>query len=149
MVCAPTEDSDQPGHPPSLIRVFAVRMKKAWVLSYPLSAQRRLWSDWADVQADPSPRWAHRSVCWFCHKAAQLFITVAVLINYVTFRTVWSWSIVRCNFLLSIFNVVDGCCKDFCNLIWHITWNMRSCRFEHSESNIPTTQLNLSYMTIH
>ena len=26
-------------HPPSLIRVFAVRMKKAWVLSYPLSAQ--------------------------------------------------------------------------------------------------------------
>ena len=30
-----------------LIRVFAVCMKKAWVLSYPLSAQRRLWSDWA------------------------------------------------------------------------------------------------------
>ena len=45
--CAPREDSDQ--HPPSLIKVFAVRMKKAWVLSYPLSAQRRLWSDWADA----------------------------------------------------------------------------------------------------
>ena len=43
--CAPSEDSDQPWHPPSLIRVFAVRMKKACVLSYPLSAQRRLWSD--------------------------------------------------------------------------------------------------------
>ena len=42
MVCAPSEDSDQPGHPPSLIRVFAVRMKKVWVLSYPLSAQWRL-----------------------------------------------------------------------------------------------------------
>ena len=41
---APSEESDQPGHPPSLIRVFAVRMKKAWVLSYSLSAQRRLWS---------------------------------------------------------------------------------------------------------
>ena len=40
--CAPSEDSVQPGHPPSLIRVFAVRIKKAWVLSYPLSAQRRL-----------------------------------------------------------------------------------------------------------
>ena len=26
--CAPSEDSDQPGHPPSLIRVFADRMKK-------------------------------------------------------------------------------------------------------------------------
>ena len=46
--CAPSEDSDQPRHPPSLIRVFAVRMKKAWVLSYLLSSQRRLWSDWAD-----------------------------------------------------------------------------------------------------
>ena len=34
--------TDQPGHPPSLIRVFAVFIKKAWVLSYPLSAQRRL-----------------------------------------------------------------------------------------------------------
>ena len=38
---------------------FAVRMKKAWVLIYPLSAQRRLWSDWADGQADLSFRWAH------------------------------------------------------------------------------------------
>ena len=27
--CAPSEDSDQPGHPPSLIRVFAVR----WMVS--------------------------------------------------------------------------------------------------------------------
>ena len=42
MACAPSEDSDQPGHQPSLIRVFAFRMKKAWVISYPLSAQRRL-----------------------------------------------------------------------------------------------------------
>ena len=56
---APSEDSDQPGHPPSLIRVFAVRMKKPWVLSYPLSAQWRLWSDWVDAQADLSLRWAH------------------------------------------------------------------------------------------
>ena len=47
VACAPSEDSDQPGHPPSLIRVFAVRVKKAWVLSYPLSAQRRLWSVWS------------------------------------------------------------------------------------------------------
>ena len=57
--CAPSEDSDQPGHPPSLIRVFAVRMKKAWVLSYPLSPQRRLWSDWVDAQADLNLHWAH------------------------------------------------------------------------------------------
>ena len=63
--CAPSEDSDQPGHPPSLIRVFAVRMKKAWVLSYPLSAQRRLWLDWADAQVDLSLRWAHSHIVGF------------------------------------------------------------------------------------
>ena len=40
-------------------RVFAVRMKKPWGFSYPLSAQRRLWSDWADAQADLSLRWVH------------------------------------------------------------------------------------------
>ena len=33
MACTPSEDSDQPGHSPSLIRVFAVRMKEVWVLS--------------------------------------------------------------------------------------------------------------------
>ena len=63
--CAPSEDSDQPGHPPSLIRFFAVRMKKVWVLSYPLSAQRRLWPDWADAEADLSLRWAHRHFVGF------------------------------------------------------------------------------------
>ena len=35
MICAPSKDSDQPGGPPSLIGVFAVRMMKGWVLSYP------------------------------------------------------------------------------------------------------------------
>ena len=64
MVCAPSEDSDQPGHSPSLIRVFAV-------LSYRLSAQRRLWSDWADAKADLSLRWAHMPHCWICHEAAH------------------------------------------------------------------------------
>ena len=67
--CAPSEDSDQLGHLPSLIRVFGVRMKKAWGLSYPLSAQRRLWSDWVDAQADLSlirlggcPGWSESSL---------------------------------------------------------------------------------------
>ena len=64
MACAPSEDSDQPGHPPSLIRVFAVRMKKAWVLSYPLSAQRRL------IRLSGCPGWSEsslgaQSLCWF------------------------------------------------------------------------------------
>ena len=69
VVCAPSEDSDQPGH---LIRVFAVRMKKHLVLIYPLSAQQRLWSDWADPQADLSLRWAHMPRCWFWHVADHI-----------------------------------------------------------------------------
>ena len=88
MACAPSEDSDQPGHPPSLIRVFAVRLKKARILSYPLSAQRRLWSDWSDAQADLSLRWAHMPFCWFCHDAAHLSISYyhkSNLIILVTF----------------------------------------------------------------
>ena len=72
--CAPSEDSDQPGQAPSLTRIFTVSMKKAWVLSYPLSTQRRLWSDWVDAQADLSLGWVHshfvgfvmRRLIWFC-----------------------------------------------------------------------------------
>ena len=33
--CASIKDSDQPGHPPRLIRVFAVCLKKHWALSFP------------------------------------------------------------------------------------------------------------------
>ena len=64
MACVPSEDSDQPGHPPKLIRVFALRVKKAWVLSYPLSASKD-WSDWVDAQADLSLRWAHSHFAGF------------------------------------------------------------------------------------
>ena len=42
--------------------VFAVRMK---VLCYPLSAQRRLWSDWADTLADLNFHWARSHVVCF------------------------------------------------------------------------------------
>ena len=50
--CVPSEDSD-------------VRMKTLWAFSYPLSAQWRLWLDWANAQADLSLPWVH-SFCWFC-----------------------------------------------------------------------------------
>ena len=51
-------------------------MKKAWVLSNQLSAQQRLWSDWADAQADLSLRWAHMPFCWFCHEVVQIYTCV-------------------------------------------------------------------------
>ena len=53
---APSKDSDQPGHPPSLIRVFAVHLKKARILSYPLRAQRRL------IRRGRCPGWSESSL---------------------------------------------------------------------------------------
>ena len=45
---------------------FTVRMKKPWVLSYPLSAQRRLWSDWRMICVFTG------LFCWFCLAVAQI-----------------------------------------------------------------------------
>ena len=80
--CVPSEDSDQPGYPPSLIRVFAVRMKKAWILSYPLSTQRRL------IRLGGCPGWSESSLgahsfCWFCHVTAH-----ATVVKYL-FVMIW------------------------------------------------------------
>ena len=71
-----SEDSDQPGHPPSLIRVFAVRMKKPLVLSYRLSTQQRLLSDWADAQADLSLRWMHTHFVGFVMSRLTCFYQI-------------------------------------------------------------------------
>ena len=57
--------------------VFAVRLKKAWVLSYPLSTQRKLWSAWADL----SFRWAHIPFCRFCHVLAHMRVIDESLID--------------------------------------------------------------------
>ena len=79
--CAPSEDSDQSGHPPNLIRAFAARIKKTWVLSYPLSAQRRLWSDSADAQADLSLRWAHSHFVGFAMSRLIYFLSESLIIT--------------------------------------------------------------------
>ena len=61
--------------PPCLIRVFAVGMKKPCVLSYPLSAQRRLWSDWADAQADLHLHWVHTHFVGFVMSRLKCFVS--------------------------------------------------------------------------
>ena len=67
---------------PSLIRFFTVRMKKAWVLSYPLSAQRRLWLDLANAQADLSLRWAHSHLVGFVMRRLILFVLCFYLCRF-------------------------------------------------------------------
>ena len=88
MALVPSEASA----PPSLIRVFAVHLKKAWVLSYPLSAQRRLWSDWADAQTlirlGGWPGWSESSLGahsfrWFCHVVPQFRYNPFIISHYM------------------------------------------------------------------
>ena len=74
MAFALSEDSDQPGHPPSLIRVFAVRSMGTWGPNVSSCGQRRLWSDWADSQTDLCLRWAQWPICWSWHAAAHVCI---------------------------------------------------------------------------
>ena len=53
--------------------VFTVLSKGSLRPKLSSDGQRRLWSDWADAQADLSLRWAHTPFCWFCHEAAHIF----------------------------------------------------------------------------
>ena len=53
--------------------------RKLWVLSYRLSAQGRLWSDWADAQPDLRLRWVHMPFVGFVTR--QLIFTVLPVIS--------------------------------------------------------------------
>ena len=106
---ADSEDSDHPGHPPSLIRVFFMRTAKTqisldirpvWSESS-LPAWRKLgplathWAHREDsnqtgqmtlIRLGGCPGWSEslldaQSFCWFCHEAAQLSFHQEV-INY-------------------------------------------------------------------
>ena len=79
---AHNEDSDQPAHPRSLIRVFIVRMKELCILGYPKCTQWRFWSDCANAQAD-----SHRLIWIFtgctCSK-----------VRFLTLRFIWLWWVI-------------------------------------------------------
>ena len=73
---------------------FAVRMKKHCVLSYPLKAQRRLWSDWADAQADLSLRWAHSHFVGFVMRrliCMRYFLSFLFLLVSWAGCALWLW----------------------------------------------------------
>ena len=66
-------------------------MKKPWVLSYPLSAQRRLWSDWADAQADLSLRWAHSHFVDFVMSRLISYMVASSAYKSVDATTFWKY----------------------------------------------------------
>ena len=88
MICvASSEDSDQPGHPSSLIRVFAVRFIGSKGPKLPSCRQPKLWSDWVESYLC----WAHRSFCWF-RRAATHFVIWAPSSEFVS-SSIPSWQI--------------------------------------------------------
>ena len=124
--CAPSEDSDQPGHPPSLISVFAVRMKKARVLSYPLSAQQRL------IRLGGCPGWSEsslgaQSLCWFCHVTAHVLLC-ALWLPFLSLSSIFIMPTVHSS-------------------IWAVTWqNQQSDCAPREDSGQPSlirTQISL------
>ena len=84
---------NQPGHPPSLIRVFTVRMKKTWVLSTHW-AHSEDWSDWAAkplIRLGECPGWSETSLgahtfCWFCHVVTQMFLNKTFYFGFNFYR---------------------------------------------------------------
>ena len=68
-------------------------MRKAWVLSYPLSTQRRLWSDWVDAQADLSLLWAHSHFVGFVMAHLIFQNEVSFEMNKFLFK---QWQISHC-----------------------------------------------------
>ena len=71
ITCAPSKDSNQPGHPPVRSESMLPAWRNLWSLAIHW-AHSKDWSDWADAQADMSLCWVHWSFCWFCHAAAHM-----------------------------------------------------------------------------
>ena len=86
--CATSEDSDQPAHSHSLIRVFADRICLLQPPGYPKRDKREPLPYWVDVQADLSVWWSHRDCCRFCHALAQIIFSmktyVVILIRFAS-----------------------------------------------------------------
>ena len=62
---------------PCLIRIFAVHSVGSSGPKCCLCGQRKsLIRLGGDAQADLSLRWTHCSLCWFCHAAAQMTLTI-------------------------------------------------------------------------
>ena len=148
MACAPSEDSDQPGHSPSLIRVFVVRSKDSQGPNAFSCGQRWLWSAWGGGggQADLSLRWAHMPFCWFCRAAAHMWTfpkssgkskprlqlrntslrnaTEKSTLKYCNISCLQIWRANLSSLGLSCFNSIGS--STWCYEMPHFDWNLHS-----------------------
>ena len=82
MICAPSEDSDQPAHPPSLIRVLARRSNGSQVPKAPSCGQRWL------IRLDGCPGWVFAGRT--CHFVG--FVVLRLKFEVYTYNAAhWYW----------------------------------------------------------
>ena len=78
-IYAPSEDSDQPAHSRSLIRIFRGHFLDSQGCNVSLRGHRILWSDCTSAQAELRLRWTLRSEGTFSHVAVHFCINFAPL----------------------------------------------------------------------
>ena len=72
MTGAPSEESDQPGHLPSLISFCCSHTERLGAeLTIKRTRKTLVRLDWANAQIVLSLPWANRSLCWFCRVLAH------------------------------------------------------------------------------
>ena len=102
--------------------------------------QRRLWSDWADAQADLSLHWAHSHFVGFVMRRLNYIINQ----DFFNLKGYWYYSFgLIFSFLIRQFFMVRNCL--FC-LLYVMIWEP-----EHSKTNKPVrpskTQISVSYQS--
>ena len=92
---ATSEDSDQPAHPRSLIRVFADSICLLKPPGYPKRYKQEALPYWVDVQADLHLCWSHASYYRFCRSLGIEYNTIFFLMFRYTYTPVWLNAIFR------------------------------------------------------
>ena len=96
MIYAPSEDSDQPGHPPSLIRVFAVCSMSSWGPKVSSCRQQRL------IRLGRCPGW---SESWL---SAQVILLVLS----------WGGSLMPVNYDYTVLSAMSDCQPGCLSVNW-------------------------------
>ena len=86
--CAPSEDSDQPAHSRSLIKIFSMRTFDSQGCKVSPCGQRRLWLVCTDAQADLCIHWPHISENTLSDWSSQLVLSRCHIVAK-TYLEVW------------------------------------------------------------
>ena len=130
-VNAASEDSDQPAHSRSLIRIFIGRIFDSQGCSSSSCGQRRLWSDCTDAQADLSLRLADSTKMYVFARYGFISFDYTDVKHAMYSKIVFDWRIqgnhntfesLRINYLKRTKNV----CSQLSILMSHIASSQRT-----------------------